>query len=94
MSSVSRSHLACCIVYFTNCFVLVLGVSVAAIAWSTLLRNCAYSAGVASLFVKALSPLIFWPDKRGFFRVCGFGIWPPFVFVASTKCTWLPFRYF
>ena len=55
MLPVSRSHLACCIVYFTNCSMLVFGVSVAVIAWSTLLRNCVYSASVASLFVKTLS---------------------------------------
>ena len=50
MLPVCRSHLACCIVYFTNCSMLVFGVSVAVIAWSTLLRNCVYSASVASLF--------------------------------------------
>ena len=50
MLPVCRSHLACCIVYFTNCSMLVFGVSVAVIVWSTLLRNCVYSASVASLF--------------------------------------------
>ena len=67
------------------------GVSVAVIAWSTLLRNCVYSAGVASLFVKTLS-LKSLSRLTQLLSCMWLRYVASFAFVASTKCTWLPHR--
>ena len=82
MLSISRSHLACCIVYFTYCSMLVFGVSVAVIAWSTYcVIVCIQLPWLPCLLKPYLLSLcsdnntasfVYMASVCGFLRVCGF----------------------